>query len=464
MLEVRRDFSFEFSEARLEKLVVEICTRVKQSGGRALLVGGGVRDSVLGKRFNDVDIEVHGITGEKLQQVLQGEIKVFAVGKSYNVFAMRGEDLQISVADYFPANLFEGSLVTASRRRDLTINSLAYDPLTGELFDSVQGLKDLKDGLIRHVSSRFSEDHVRVLRIMQLAARYQFDIHPETIEICRKLSPRGISRERIFPEWKKLLTMGHAISNGLNFLKDCHWLKYFPGLEAMVDCPQDPEWHPEGDVWVHTLHCLDSFASNRVGVEAEDLVVGLAVLCHDIGKPATTTREGERIRSVKHELVGMDLAREFLLSITPQVKLVNEVLPLVRWHMVPGQYFRAGVKDKAIRKLADKVERIDRLVRVSKADYSGRPPLPSEPYPDGEWLLSRAEELRVSDSAPVPIIQGRDLLAEGLQPSKEFGPVIKKCYLAQLNGEFNTLETGKLFLRKYLSDSGFILRKEDKQV
>ena len=456
MLKSYSEYSFGFSSGKIESLVIEIAEKVKQAGGRALLVGGGVRDSLLGYGFDDIDIEVHGIRGAELERALAENIKIFAVGKSYNIYTVKGANIQISLADYFPLKQFDGGLMSSSRRRDLTINSMAYDPLTGELFDPGKGLSDLKKGLIRHVGSRFAEDPVRVLRIMQIAARYSFEIDPDTIRLCSTLSPAGVSRERIFPEWKKLLTKGKQISMGLNFLKQCNWLKFFPGLQAMVGCPQDQEWHPEGDVWVHTLHCMDAFARERIGDDAEDLIVGLAVLCHDIGKPATTTRERGRIRSVRHELEGELKAEEFLLSITRQKRLIKEVLPLVRWHMVPGQYYRANVKDQAIRKLADKVERIDRLVRVAKADYSGRPPLPAEPFPDGEWLLSRAEELRVADSAPQPIVMGRHLLEFGLQPSDKFGPILERCYQDQLNGLFKDIEAGRLHLLTILRDRGLL--------
>lgn len=294
MLQMQKNFVLPIQDARVKELVLNICRQIKGVGARALLVGGGVRDAALKRQFKDIDIEVHGISGDELLRELSKTWKIFEVGKSYNVFTIRGEDIQIALPDgYFPPEKFEESLKNSANRRDLTINAMAIDPLTEEIFDPAGGYADLEAGIIRHVSERFAEDTIRVLRIMQLVARYDFRVAPETLEICRQLTLADQSRERVFQEWQKLLTKGVKISKGLHFLNKCGWLRFFPGLEAMVNCPQDPEWHPEGDVWVHTLHSLDSFARDRTGDEREDLIVGLAVLCHDIGKPKTTCEEGE---------------------------------------------------------------------------------------------------------------------------------------------------------------------------
>ena len=221
----------------------------------------------------------------------------------------------------------------------------------------------------------FIEDSLRVLRGMQFIARFNLIRNIETIELCRSMDMGDLPPERIFEEWKKLILKGNNIGKGLNFLKSTHWLRFFTELMALDGCEQEPEWHPEGDVWVHTLHCMDAFASERIGDEWEDLVVGFAVLCHDLGKPLTTKiGEDGRIRSPMHEPKGEEPTRSFLSRLTNQVDLHEQVVPLVRRHLTPRTFYKDQAGDGAIRRLASKVKRIDRLVRVAAADIAGRPP------------------------------------------------------------------------------------------
>ena len=215
--------------------------------------------------------------------------------------------------------------------------------------------------------------------------------------------------------------------------------------------PQDPEWHPEGDVWGHTLHCLDAFASERIGYEWEDLVVGLAVLCHDLGKPATTRFEDGRIRSKGHDTAGEGPTRSFLGRITQHKDLIESIIPLVRNHLRPREFFLNQVGDSAIRRLASSVGRIDRLVRVAQADLSGRPPLAAGDFPEGPWLLERAEALAVKDAAPKPLILGRHLIGLGERPGKHFKPILNRCYEAQLDGLFVDTEGGIAWLKATLN-------------
>ena len=336
------------------------------------------------------------------------------------------------------------------QRRDFTINAIGLDPLTNELFDPTGGIADIEKRLLRHIGPAFSEDPLRVLRAMQFIARFNLNISPQTLSLCKSISMENLPPERLFEEWKKLLIKGNNLSAALNFLNDCNWLKYFPELLALVGCEQEPEWHPEGDAWVHTLHCMDAFARERTGNEWEDLVVGFAVLCHDLGKPMTTViGEDGRIRSPLHEPRGEQPTRVFLSRLTNQVELHEQVVPLVRRHLTPRTFYKDQASDGAIRRLASKVKRIDRLVRVAAADIAGRPPRNDE-FPEGPWLLKRAEELKVKDSVPKPIILGRHLIQKGMKPGADFGPILKKCLEAQLDGIFDDLISGLDFLEKQL--------------
>ena len=331
----------------------------------------------------------------------------------------------------------------ASARRDFTVNAIYSDPLTGEIVDPWNGRADLERRTLRHVSDHFCEDPLRVLRGMQFVARFDLEPAPETIEVCRAMTPEGLASERLLGEWSKLILKGVKISKGLEFLRAVGWTKYYPELERLIGCKQDPHWHPEGDVWNHTLCCLDAFAASRIGDDAEDLLVGLAVLCHDFGKPDCTFYDPvkKRIRSLGHDERGVEPTLSFLNRLTNEERLLKEIPPLVRLHMRPFAMWKDKSSDGAIRRLAAKVVRIDRLLRVAAADDAGRPPFPSEPEPL-KWLEEQAKRLAVEDSAPKPIVRGRDLIAQGMKPGPEMGKILAALYDAQLDGAFSDLESG----------------------
>ena len=446
----------------LSSLAVALAKEIKIAGGRLLLVGGSVRDLYLGSSPSEIDCEVQGLSIDQLKSTLSKNYTCHEVGKAFGVLKLRNLPAELSLprteiktgsghkgfsVDIDPDLPFPRSV----QRRDFTINAIGLDPLTNELFDPTGGIADIEKCLLRHIGPAFLEDPLRVLRAMQFIARFNLKPHPQTLSLCKGISMENLPPERLFEEWKKLLIKGNNLSAGLNFLKDCNWLKYFPELHALVGCEQEPEWHPEGDVWVHTLHCMDAFARERTGNEWEDLVVGFAVLCHDLGKPMTTViGEDGRIRSPLHEPRGEQPTRVFLSRLSNQVELHEQVVPLVRRHLTPRTFYKDQASDGAIRRLASKVKRIDRLVRVAAADIAGRPPRNDE-FPEGPWLLKRAEELKVKDSVPKPIILGRHLIQKGMKPGADFGPILKKCFEAQLDGTFDDLISGLDFLEKQLS-------------
>ena len=445
--------------------VKSVAELVKRAGGRALLVGGCVRDELLGREPKDFDIECFGISAADLQRALSEEFELDLVGISFGVIKLKHLEIDVAMPrretklglghrafemEYDPTL----TIAEASARRDFTVNAIYKDPLTGEILDPWNGREDLKRKVLRHVSPHFTEDPLRVLRGMQFVARFDLTPAPETVEICRGMTPEGLAPERLFGEWEKLLVQGVKISKGLDFLRDVGWVKYYPELEKLIGCRQDPEWHPEGDVWNHTCCCLDAFAREREQgagsrERGEDLIVGLAVLCHDFGKPACTAYDPvkKRIRSLGHDEEGVEPTLSFLKRLTNEERLLKEVPPLVRLHMRPFAMWRDKSTDGAIRRLAAKVVRIDRLIRVAAADDAGRPPFPSDPEPL-RWLAREAERLRVADSAPKPIVQGRDLIALGMKPGVEFGRILKAAYEAQLDGKFTDLKGGMKYVRK----------------
>ena len=431
---------------------------MKSAGGRALLVGGCVRDSLLGgeRAPKDFDVEVYGLAPDRLHEVLSSRFLLDLVGASFGVFKLKGLDVDVALPRRetklgLGHRAFEMehdpdlALEEASARRDFTVNAIYMDPLTGEILDPWNGRGDLKAGVLRHVSSHFSEDPLRVLRGMQFIARFGLSPAPETIEICRGMTQENLARERLMGEWSKLLLQGVKISSGLEFLRAVGWLRFYPELERLVGCEQDPEWHPEGDVWNHTLACLDAYAASRRESDPEELTVALAVLCHDFGKPSCTKFDPvkKRIRSLGHDEAGVEPTLSFLRRLTDEERLFRGVPPLVRLHMRPFAMWRDKSSDGAIRRLATQVSSIDALVRVAAADNT---------LPEAcEWLMAQARRLEVEASAPKPIVRGRDLIAMGMKPGVGFGPLLKRAYDAQLDGAFSDLEGGLAHVRACLA-------------
>ena len=450
----------------LRAVLVRVCETIATAGGRAWLVGGTVRDCALGLSAQDLDLEVFGLPAINLREVLSRKFELDLVGASFGILKLKGAPIDIGLPrrETKTGRGHHGFLIDsdpslpleqAAARRDFTINSMYLDPLTGELADPWGGMDDLRRGLLRHTSPAFIEDPLRVLRGMQFCARFTLEAAPATVTLCRGVDLEGLAAERIFEEWKKLLLLGEVPSRGLTFLRDTGWLDHFPELAALQGVPQDPQWHPEGDVWVHTLHCLDAFADERLGNDREDLVVGLAVLCHDLGKPATTeiSKDG-RIRSLGHDQSGVAITRTFLEKLAVGPRLIDQVTPLVAEHMRPITLYDADASDAAIRRLAVRVGRIDRLLRVARADALGRPPLPDDGFPAGEWLAEKAQRLDVESSAPAPLVQGKHLMALGQQPGNHFKGILNRLYEAQLAGDFTSEEAGIEAARALLAKKG----------
>ncbi len=453
---------FRIEDPTLAQPLRHIEQRIRAAGGRTWLVGGGLRDLLLGQQPRDLDLEISGVSPGQLHALLTEHFSVQFVGKAFGVFKLQGLPIDISIPsrmltdnESIPGQLRQSDpemdIDEALARRDFTINAMAWDPDTLELRDPFNGRADLTAHVLRHASDRFGEDPTRVLRGMQLAARFGLTVAPETVALCTTLTQNGQPRERIWEEWKTLLLHGRTPSLGLQFLSYCGWLRFYPEVAALQGCEQDPIWHPEGDVWIHTLHCLDWFAGERTGNDDDDVIVGLGILCHDFGKPATTTTDFGRITSRGHEPEGEAPTRRFLERLTNQQDLINDVIPLVLCHLRPRALYDAHASDSAVRRLARQVTRIDRLVRVARADHAGRPPKAFDGFPAGTWLLERARKLDVEDQAPTPLLLGRHLLELGLQPGPDMGRLLDECYDAQLDGMFSTLDDGLALARSKLT-------------
>lgn len=445
----------QIRDKNLAEALSAVCGIAHRDGGFALVVGGSVRDSLLGLPVGDIDVEVYGVSPETLKVRLAQHFRIDLVGAAFGIIKLHGLPMDISIPrkeskaglghkGFQVLSDPDMTVEEALSRRDFTINAMAYDPITGELHDYFSGEADLRKRVLRHTSDKFVEDPLRVLRGMQFAARFRLRATQETLRLCASIEKEELAKERIFEEWKKLLLKGVKISMGLEFLRESEWIRYFPELQALIGCRQDAV----GDMWEHTLFCMDAFADARTGDECEDLIVGLAVLCHLFGKPVTTGDGEERIRSFSHSDAGETLTRSFLSAMTDQSDLIDAVVPLVKEHLRPEELYEAKASPATIRKLACRVGRIDRLVRVAHADSSGRLGRCLAPFPAGEWLVRNAKALNVYDSVPSPIVMGRHLIDLGIQPGPSFKPILDACYEAQIEGEITSLEEGVAMAKK----------------
>ena len=427
---------------------------------RAYLVGGCVRDSLLGIAHKDFDLEVYGVDYETLAGQLRAHGRVDLVGKSFGVIKFSSAsgaqwDFSLPRRDSKMSAGHKGFQIEvdpdtdpkeAANRRDFTINALAFDPRTGAYLDFFGGREDLEKRVLRHTSAAFVEDPLRVLRGMQFAARFDLTPAPETVELCRSIVQTfpELAVERVGMEWFKWAMMSQRPSAGLRFLKATGWLRHFPEIAALDGTPQDPEWHPEGDVFTHTCHCCDALAElpGWRGADATTRqVLMFAVLAHDFAKPQTTheaEREGRmRIVSPGHEEQGGPLAEAFLTRIAAPNEIKERVAPLVMHHLAHLQI----ASPRAVRRLANalKPATIAELCLVMTADHFGRPPKPCVVHDGILELRAKAEELRLRDAAPKPLLQGRHLIDRGMQPGKQFGALLDAAFDAQLEGSFTDL-------------------------
>jgi tRNA nucleotidyltransferase (CCA-adding enzyme) len=441
---------------------------VEKAGGEAFLVGGWVRDRLMGVECGDFDVEVYGLDLDAFLTVLKKYGKPNLVGKAFGVITMTRDGRVYDFA--FPRTEnktgdghrgFEVTpdphldFATASARRDFTINAMGLRLPNLELVDCHGGQKDLERGLLRHVSPAFSEDPLRALRAVQFAARFGFDIHPATQALCAAQPLQELPRERLFAEFKKLFLKADKPSVGLEWMRRLGMLRFFPELAALVGVPQEAEWHPEGDVWTHTLLVVDQAARLRTPAytEGENLALMLAALCHGLAKAFTTAHEGGRWRSPAHDVKGERPTRAFLDRITRETDLIEAVVTLVREHLKPAALHKARheIKPGAIRRLALRAD-IEKLVRLARADHLGRTTEEALAglFPAGEWLLEESKKLDVLAGKPRPWLTGKYLLSQGAKPGPELGKIIQESFELQLEGDLKSLEEAEAWGKRRL--------------
>lgn len=474
----------------LEPKIIEIITELARKGNQCLIVGGAVRDTVLGTEPDDIDIEVYQINYQDLCAFLQQHGKVDLVGKKFGTIQFKpfGSNVEydfsiprkenkagISHKDFDITFDVDMRIDEAAERRDFTFNSMAYDPLTDKLYDYFNGLDDIRRTTLRHTSNKFNQDALRIYRAMQLQCRFGFTLHPDTVEEIRYkmiLSDdcQTLPKERIYDEWKKWAQKGTHHHLIFEFMHKTGLILYYPELKALKATPQDTEWHPEGDVETHTELCLkhwDQILKNISDTFTDDekIIIPMAILLHDIGKPATTEvkiKKGTaRVTSEGHEALGGTMAKDFLERIGFPEKYVTPICNLITNHL-------AGVniscitapsgKRKAVKRLANRLypATINQLLALMLCDTNGRS-FPEHRTPTGyNDIKDLAKEFNVLETKYEYILMGRHLAEVGLQPGPQYGNILAKANEAQENGEFNDLDGAKIWLTEYFKTSTYL--------
>ena len=438
-------------------LAAELARSVRDAGGRALIVGGWVRDQLLGREAKDLDVEVFGVPVDQLRALLERLGNVNTVGESFTVYKLGDLDVSLPRRESKIGRGHKGfrvegdpalSFAEAARRRDFTINAISWDPLTDEIIDPFDGRGDLERRVLRVVDrSTFADDSLRVLRALQFAARFELTVDEETRRISAAIPLDDLPHERIWGEIEKLLLRARRPSIGFALALELGVVdRLWPELKALVGCEQEPEWHPEGDVWVHTLLVIDQ-ARQRIGDldRGRAAAIMLGAVCHDLGKPAFTIFKDGRIRSPGHEEGGVEPATSLLDRLNVHTldgyDVRRTVLGLTAQHLKPGMFHKSPtpVSDGAFRRLAQKVD-LELLARLAKADCLGR--TGTFDCSAMDWFLERARALGVEHAPPAPLLLGRHLLELGVRPGPEVGRLLKQIYERQLDGEIVTVDDG----------------------
>ncbi len=429
-------------------MTLRIAEQVNLAGGETYFVGGYVRDQILGRENKDIDIEIHGITPDVLKKILEnlGQLDERKVGNNFGILNLKGYDIDIAMPraekpvgpghkDFIiDVDPFIGTHKAASRR-DFTINALMKNVLTGEIIDHFDGLKDLEVGVVKHIDDKtFTDDPLRVLRAAQFAARFGFHIDKNTRYLASKVDLSALSSERVAGELEKALMKAWYPSIFFDKLSEMGQLDiWFPEVKALIDVKQATEFHPEGDVYAHTMLVLDKAAKERDRTQYP-LYFMVAALCHDFGKPATTeyNQEKKRYQSIGHDSAGVMPAKDFVERIFNEKAMIRYVTEMVAYHMKPLQYYNNNSHDKKFMQLFDLVDHPEDLILMAKIDHEGRGGL-IESFDSAENML-RDKLNDYKHLMSEPQVTGQDLIDLGYIPSPRFSEMLDYTHKLHLGG------------------------------
>ena len=435
-----------------QKLAGEIIERLHRAGHEAYLAGGCVRDMLLDRTPNDYDVATAALP----DQILEYFPNSVAVGAKFGVILVLGDEAKVEVAtfrcdhDYADGRRPESVSFTRSakqdvERRDFTINGMLFDPAEGRYLDFVGGQADLKAASVRAIGNpaeRFAEDRLRMLRAIRFAARLGFAIEEETLRALQDQAAKieEISAERVRDELNRILTEGGA-HRGFELLDETGLLEVLlPEVAAMKGVPQPPQFHPEGDVWVHTLLMLSQ-------MENPSIPLAWGVLLHDVGKPPTL-RFVERIRFDGHVEVGVRIAEQILERLRFSHDDRDQVMALVANHMrfMNVMDMRASTLKKFMR-----IESFHEHLELHRLDCRGS----HGSLDNHEFVRRKLNETPVEELSPPRLLTGSDLIAAGYTPGLTFKEILDRAEDAQLEGAFESKEDALAFVKKrYRSPTG----------
>lgn len=435
---------------QIPEIIFALIEAVQAAGGRALLVGGCVRDRYMNRIPKDWDVEVSGLTAPVLEAVLARFGTVDLIGQQFGTYKIHQyPDLDIALPrrdsstgaghrDFASTCLPDLPYREASLRRDFTVNSMGFCPVTEELLDPHGGLADIRAGILRATDpSQFGEDRLRALRAVRFTAQLGFRTEPETTALCQQMDLSPLPGERLMGEMEKLL-LAPWPQVGIRQLFRLNLARFFPEIAALDGVPQEPEFHPEGCVLAHTEMVVAEAALLRTGDRQRDLTLMLGALCHDLGKPATTELRDGRIRSAGHEAAGEAPTRSLMGRLRADQRLTEQVVALVQTHLAPTLYPLQGAGRGAYRRLARHLIRggadIDLLVRVNRADHLGRTTEDAllRQHPQGDIFRQKVQQ--AGAEAPTAVhgaVMGRHLIERGMKPGRGFGPLLARCLTHQ---------------------------------
>lgn len=452
--------------------LIDLFDELKAEGGIPLIVGGWVRDWYLGETSKNLDIEVFHLSPGRLEAVLSNHGELRVVGKAFAVYRVGGLDVEFSIPrlDSKVAEGHKGFIVQAvpdlsfkeaARRRDFTINAMGFNPETGEVYDPWKGAEHLRAGVLEVVDPKtFPDDPLRVLRGAQFLSRFLLTPGPHLLECSREMNADELPKERVFGELTKML-FGKRPSLGARFLLLSGWLRFFPEWASLVGVPQDASWHPEGDVWTHSLLTLDEAVKLKTGDGRRDTILLYGALCHDFGKASTTTLVDRRIRSIGHTKAGTEPARQFMKRLTEDSGIVRGVEKLVSEHLTPLFLHTHGAGAGAIRRLARRLAPeadIELLERCARADYLASGDADDRTFAAGAWLLAMAREHLVTHQPEEPVLKGRHLVAVGIAPGPLIGRMLGRAYEIQTEQGEKRVE---VLRDQVLDEFGHVCRETD---
>lgn len=448
MTELKKYFDRN-KDDRTVSCMMKIVHAVSSAGGKAYVVGGFVRDALIGKDNKDIDFEIHGLDSCKIETLLFEVSGSPAVrkGSSFGVYGIKGYDFDIAMprkehcigskhTDFAVSVDPNMGVEEASRRRDFTINALMYDVESDEIIDCHNGCNDLARKTIRHVcDDTYIEDALRVFRAAQFAARFGFDIASETIALSRSISGKlsALSGERVESEMHKALMKSEQPSVFFRKLVEMDALGYwFPELSALIDTPQAPEFHPEGNVFEHTMLVIDQAA--KVRDRADDpYAFMLTALCHDYGKAKTTffNEKKQRLVAYGHDNAAKPIVDAFM----DRLRLPNAVRAYVQnltaLHMQPNMYVETNATDYAFNHMFDKTKHAEDLLLLSRCDHFGRGL--QRDYARYENKLS-AQLTKYRELMELPEATAVDFMKLGAKPSPLLGEMLEMSHKMHLKG------------------------------